>query len=120
MAQRIGGVIQLAVNGVLYNAEGHFDYDIGISKKEMKVGTDRVHGYTESPTVPYIEGAITDTGTLSLSTLAGMTGASVTLELSNGKVIVLRDAVFAGNSKGNTEAGKIDVRWEGMSGEEVA
>lgn len=118
--QRRGGLIQFQVGGVIYDAKGNFTYNLGRSKKEAVIGSDAVHGYTEKPQVPFIEGEITDRGTLDLAALVDSTGVTVTLELANGKVIALRDAWYAGDGTGNTEEGNIAVRFEGMTGEEIS
>ena len=116
---RVGGVINLKIDGQLYKAKGNFDYDLGVPKKEGVVGMDRVHGYKETPQVPYIEGTMTDDPGISFEALAKTSDATVTLELGNGKVIVLRNAWWASNSKANSEEGEIEARFEGLSAEEV-
>lgn len=116
---RRGGIIFLNVNGVRYDCKGAFDYNIGAPKRDAIVGHDGVHGYKELPQASFIEGAITDRGNLALETLLAITGATVTLELANGKVIALRDAWYAGEGTGNTEEGEIGVRFEGMSADEI-
>lgn len=119
MSQRKGGIIFLQVNGEIYDAKGSFTYNIGRPVREAIVGHDSVHGYKELPQVAFIEGEITDRSTLDLEALVTLSGATVTLELANGKVIVLRDAWFAGEGTGNTEEGNLAVRFEGKSGEEI-
>ena len=116
---RVGGIIQLKIDGQLYQAKGSFDYDLGIPKKEGVVGMDRVHGYKETPQIPYIEGSITDSSEISFETLAKTSDATVTLDLANGKTIVLRNGWWASNSKGNSEEGEIEARFEGLSAEEI-
>lgn len=116
---RRGGIIFLKVNGEIYSAKGNFTYNLGIARREAIIGADGVHGYRETPQVPFIEGEITDNQTLDLAGLATTENATVTLELANGKVISLRDAWFAGEGTGNTEEGNIAVRFEGMSADEV-
>jgi hypothetical protein len=119
VSQRKGGIIQLQVNGELYDAKGSFTYNLGRPVREAIVGADTVHGYKETPQVAFVEGEITDRGTLDLEKVVTMAGATVTLELANGKVIVLRDAWFAGEGTGNTDEGNVAVRFEGRSGEEI-
>lgn len=119
MSQRRGGLIQLQINGEVYDAKGNFTYNIGRPKREAIIGSDGVHGYKETPQVAFLEGEITDSGTLELERLVGLTGATVTLELANGKVIALREAWYAGEGTGNTEEGNIGVRFEGKGGEEI-
>lgn len=118
-SKRVGGIIFLKVDGQLYKAKGSFSYNIGEPKREAIVGHDQVHGFKELPQVAKIEGAITDDAQLSLEALLNICDATVTLELGNGKVIVLRDAWFAGDGNASSEEGEIEVMFEGMDGEEV-
>lgn len=120
MSQRKGGIIQLQVGGVLQDAKGDFTWNLGRPKREAIVGADAVHGFTETPQVAFIEGEITDRGSLDLGALVTSEDATVTLTLANEKVIVLRNAWFAGEGTGNSKEGNIGVRWEGKSAEEVA
>lgn len=120
MTQRKGGIIQVSMDGVSFDAKGNFTYNLGRPKREAIVGADTVHGYKETPQVAFIEGEITDRGTFDLAAMVTSEGKTVTLELANGKVFVLRDAWFAGEGTGNTEEGNIGVRFEGKQGEEVS
>jgi hypothetical protein len=116
---RIGGMIALKVNGDMHFAKGNFTYNLGKPKREGVVGADVVHGYKETPQVPFVEGEITDRNELSLEDLVTLDDATITLELANGKVITLSEAWYAGEGTGNTEEGNIACRFEGMSAEEV-
>ena len=116
---RIGGIIALKVNGDIYFAKGNFTYNLGKPKREGVVGADTVHGYKETPQVPFVEGEITDRNELSLEDLVTLDDATITLELANGKVITLSEAWYAGEGTGNTEEGNIACRFEGISAEEV-
>lgn len=117
---RIGGIIALKVNGDMHFAKGNFTYNLGKPKREGVVGADAVHGYKETPQVPFVEGEITDRKELSLEDLVTLDDATITLELANGKVITLSEAWYAGEGTGNTEEGNIACRFEGISAEEVA
>lgn len=117
--QRRGGMISLQLNGEIQDCKGSFTVNLGRPTREAIVGADRVHGYSEKPQVAYIEGEITDRGTLDLDKLVTLTGATVTLETAVGKVYVLRDAWYAGEGTLSTEEGNIAVRFEGISAEEV-
>lgn len=119
MSQRRGGIIQVQIDGEIQDAKGNWTYNIGRPKREAIVGSDVVHGFKETPQVAFIEGEITDRGTLDLEKLVSLSSSTVTLQLANGKVIVLRDAYYAGEGTGNTEEGNIAVRFEGIQGEEV-
>lgn len=117
--KRVGGLISVKVNGEMYSAKGNFTYNIGRPKRDAVVGHDKTHGYKEIPQVAFIEGEITDRSDLSLEAVLAIVDATATLELANGKVIILRDAWYAGEGTGNTEEGNIPFRLEGMDGEEV-
>lgn len=117
---RRGGILYLKVNGEIYDAKGNFTYNLGQPKREGIVGADSVHGYKETPQAPFIEGEITDRPALDLAAMCQIDGSTITLELANGKVITLRDAWYAGEGTGNTEEGNIDVRFEGLSADEVS
>lgn len=118
--QRRAGTIQLQVNGEIQDAKGSFSYNLGRPKREALVGSDRVHGYREMPQVAFIEGAITDRGNLDVAALTDGRDKTITLSLANGKVIVLRDAWFAGEGTASTEEAEIPVRWEGANAEEIS
>lgn len=117
--QRRGGTIQLQVGGEVQDAKGNFSYQLGTPKRDAIVGADTVHGYTEKPQVCYIEGAITDRGNLDVKALFTGTDLTVTIKLANGKMVSLTDGWFAGDGKGSTEEGELEVRWEGKQCEEV-
>lgn len=107
---RIGGMISLKVNGDIYFAKGNFTYNLGKPKREGVVGADVVHGYKETPQIPFIEGEITDRNELRLEELVTLDDSTITLS----------EAWYAGEGTGNTEEGNIACRFEGMSCEEVA
>jgi len=115
----VAGKIFFKVAGVQENAKGNFSYNLGLSKREALIGADKVHGYKEVPQVAFIEGEITDRSDLDLAKLIELKDTSITLELANGKVILLRDAWFAGEGTVTTDEATIAVRYEGLSGEEV-
>jgi len=119
MAERRGGIIFIKINGVQMDAKGNFTYNLGRGKRDAIVGSDGVHGFKEMPQVPFIEGEITDKNSLALDALLATQDATITLELANEKVIVLRKAWYAGEGTGNTEEGNVAVRFEGLSGEEI-
>ena len=114
-----GGLLSLKSDGEILDALGNFDYGFGTQKREAIVGADRVHGFSETPQVPYVEGEITDRKTLGLRKMFDAQDVTVTLELRSGKTVVLRSAWYAGDAKSSTEKGNVMVRWEGLSLEEL-
>ncbi len=119
MSNRIGGIISFKVDGTSFFAKGDFTYRVNPTKKEMIVGSDKTHGYKETPQVQYIEGAITDRSNLDLAAMQAIVDATVTLDLANGKTIVLRQACYASEGEVSTAEGEVAVRFEGMDGEEI-
>jgi hypothetical protein len=116
---RVGGLIALKIDGDLVKAKGNFTYNLGAPKRDGVIGADVVHGYKEVVQIPFIEGEITDHRGMSLEALILTDEATITLELANGKVIVLREGWYAGEGTGNTEEGNVAVRFEGLSAEEI-
>lgn len=117
---RVAGIIFVKVDGQQYDAKGAFTYNIGSPQREAVVGSDAVHGFTETPQVPFIEGEFTDRATLDLVALTTIENATVTLELGNGKVVVLRSAWYAGDGNVVTDQANITVRFEGLQAEEIS
>lgn len=118
--KRVGGIIELKVNGDLFQAKGSFTYNLGAPKRETVVGSDAVHGYKELPQEPMIEGKITDSPDLDLKgQVLTLADATATLKLANGKIIVLREAFYAGDGNATTEEGEIEFKLSGTSCEEV-
>lgn len=114
------GKIYVKINGDLKDAKGDYTYNLGKPKRDAIIGADGVHGYKETPQVPSIEGAITDAPNLSLADLATVDNATVTLELANGKTIVLNNAWYAGEGSVTTGESEIAVRFESrQEGQEV-
>lgn len=120
MAQRRGGIIQLQIDGEVYQAKGNFSYNLGLPIREAIIGADGVHGYKETPQVAFVEGEITDSDTVNVAALASMRDVMVTLVLANSKTVSFDDTWFAGEGTGNTEEGNIAVRFESAKqGQEI-
>lgn len=115
-----GGIITFQIDGVTYDAKGSFTANLGRPLRESIVGSSGVHGYKETAQPASIEGTITDRSDLDLAKLVTLTGVTVAMTQANGKMIVLRDAWFAGEGSVETEEGEIEVRFEAISGEEVS
>ena len=120
MGRRVAGILFLKVDGELFQAKGEFTYNINPTKRESVVGQDEVHGFSETPKVQFIEGSITDNDELDLPNFLSIRDATVTLELANGKVIILREAFYAADGDVTSSQGEIQVRFEGLDGDEIA
>ncbi len=111
---RLGGIIEVIVNGRKYDARGAWSYGLGTVKRTAHVGPDgAIHGFTETPQPGFIEGEISDRHDLSMKEIANTVDATVVLSLANEKVIVLRHAAYVGDATGKTEDGSFSCRFEG-------
>ena len=117
--RRIAGVAYIFVDGRQYPLRGDLTVSIDTIEREGVAGMDGVHGFTETPRVPFIEGAISDLGGLSLIVLQDMCDVTVTVELANGKVYILRNAWTSTAREFDAAEGQATVRFEGMSAEEL-
>jgi hypothetical protein len=118
--QRRGGIITLTIDGVQYDAKGNFSYDLGQPKRDAIIGADKVHGFKETPKAPYIEGEITDRANMDVAALCALVEGTITLDLANGKEIVLRQAWFSGDGTVQTQEANIAVQFQGASAEEIS
>ena len=115
----IAGIIELKINGEIQQAKGNFTYNLGKPKVEPIVGADTVHGFKGLPQAAKIEGEITDRGDLDVEALTTLRNATVTLNLSNGKVIVLKGAAYTADGDMQTEEANIQAMFQGTSAEEI-
>lgn len=113
--KRVGGTLFVALNGVRLRVKGNWSVGGFSPKREGVPGMDEVHGYTEKVQVPFIEGEATIGGDDDLPALLAITDATITAELSNGKVAVLRNGWHAGDGVYGTEEGSVPLRFEGLS-----
>lgn len=117
---RKAGFLNVQFNGEVYDAIGSFTYNLGEPKREGLVGPDRVHGYKEMPQVPFIEGEIRDVSNVDVkNSILNAVDATITIKLANGKTVMLRDAWYAGDGDIGTEEANIQIRFEGISAEEI-
>ncbi|MGD9766852.1 MAG: phage tail tube protein [Pseudolabrys sp.] len=119
MGQRIAGIAYVKVDGDQYALKGNFTVSPSRVERTGIAGQDQVHGYEESPRIPFIEGDISLVPELSVEALEAMTDVTVTAELANGKVYVLRNAWTKAAFELNTKEGTTRVRWEGMDCNEI-
>ena len=120
MARLISGKFTISCDGIAYYAQGTFKYGGGFDKREAVLHSNGVAGFKSTSVAPYISGEIIDNGSFLISEIANMIDSTITLDLANGKQIVLRGA-YSTNDNGlevDTDS-KITVKFEGLSLEEV-
>ena len=116
---RISGTLFVDVDGTQLEVIGDWTYNIHPVKRETLPGANKIHGYKEMPKEVFVEGEARDGASLDLAALQGVTNSTIRLQLANGKNIVLRNAWYAADGDVTTEEAVIQIRYEGLSGEEV-
>lgn len=119
MAQRIAGTAFLKVDGGIYPLRGNFTVSPSALERAGIAGQDFVHGFSEMPRVPYIEGDVSLVPDLSMDDVEAVVNSTVTAELANGKVYVLREAWCRSALELNTREGQTRIRFEGVSCDEI-
>ena len=110
------GFFHLRVNGKGYSAKGNFKYNLGKPKNEALLGSDgSVVQIKQTAQVPFIEGEVYDRPDQDLATVLQLNGGTATLELSNGKVVILRNCYYAGSGDVGTDEGNVTFRLEAFS-----
>jgi hypothetical protein len=82
-------------------------------------GQDYVHGYSELPRVPFIEGDVSLDPALAMDDVESVINATVTAELANGNVYTLQEAWCKAAFDLNTHDGLTRIRFEGVRCNEV-
>ncbi len=117
---RRAGLLAFSIDGERYDVVGNIGYSLGESVREELVGADGVHGYKETPGTPLMELEIRDSGDLDVASVARISDSTVTAELVNGKAVVLRRAFQASPVTQGSEEGTVEVRFVGLSAEEIS
>lgn len=110
------GTANFTVDGKAYRARGSFEFQPLDEEKESIVGIDGYHGFKATPVAPHIKGEISDDGAIAVSDWQLLDGSSVVvLELRNGKVVTLNNAIVVGKVPVNIVDGKYELTLEGSS-----
>ena len=117
---RVSGTFFVEIDGVRRNALGNWTYNLGQPKRELVIGADQVHGHKEMPQGARIEGEITDQRDLDVAALINLTDTTITLELANGKIVTLRNALYTGDGDVGTENANVQVEFHGLEAFEDA
>ncbi|AWN43167.1 phage tail tube protein [Methylobacterium durans] len=116
---RIAGVAFWAVDGRQMAVKGNFTVSPTMYERAGIAGQDRIHGYSENPVVPFVQGDVSLQPGTSVNDVDAVVDATITAELADGRVYVLRNAWRAGRSEINSKDGQYQVRFEGESCEEL-
>jgi len=114
---KLGGIFHLRIDTKLYQAgEGAFTFSPGGIKREAKLSSSGVAGFTAKPIVPFVDGELILSKELEISDLQKADNVTVTLDLYSGKTFILREAFFVGEGEASTD-GTLKIRFEGKTGE---
>jgi hypothetical protein len=116
----VAGTAFFNVNGVQYSARGNIKISLGSVERESVVGIDQYHGYKEIPRAGYVELDLTDQADLDLNVFENLNNVTVTVQLINGKVAVLRNANQINKLELNADEGQYTVRFESGKGEWIS
>jgi hypothetical protein len=111
---RVAGIFYVKVNGALVSASGAWTYNLGKPKGETILDTTgKSVGLKETPQIGFIEGNIINTRELDLDAIISLRDATCTLELANGKVILVSNGNQVGEGTANAEDATVPIRIEG-------
>lgn len=108
----IGGLLALKIDGAVYSAVGNFTWNLGKPVRTTLVGATGVDGYSIAPQPAFIEGEVRDGSDIDLAALVDAEDVTVSLELANGKTLVLSNARYIGEGTGNTAESNFPLRLE--------
>lgn len=117
--KRTAGVRGLIVAGERYSVVGEGEYNVGGDQREAVSGEAGVVGTKTTTRIPFVKVSAFVEGDRSVRQMVDANGATVILELKNGKGIVLRDAWWAGDGNVNASEGTVEARFEGIAAEEI-
>ena len=119
MANRIAGIAYLLIDGAQVALRGSFTVSPSKLERTGIAGQDYVHGYSEMPRVPFIEGDISTLPVTSTIFLEGIVNSTVQADLANGNTYVLTQAWCKSALELNTREGMMRVRFEGVTCNEI-
>ena len=120
MASRVAGIAFLKVDSDMFPLRGNLTVSPSGIVRAGIAGQDTVHGFSELPRVPFIEGDVTLDPRLSTNAIANLTDVTVTAELANGHTYVLKDAWNTAAFDLNAHDGLARIRFEAIQCQEIS
>jgi hypothetical protein len=114
-AIRVAGTAFFKIDGLQYSLKGALSIQPLSEERAAVTGMDGIHGYSETPIVPFISVELTKTPGLSMAAIGAVTNSTITAECADQTVYALRNAWFAGQSEVNGGEGTVTLRFEGLS-----
>jgi hypothetical protein len=121
MNNRKAGLIHLSIDGVGYTFKGGFKYGLGVPRRETFYNSSGgVEGFKEfMESAPFVEGEVFDQPDLDIAMLLKVSDATVTLQLANDKVVVFKNAWYAGTGEGNSDEGTFNFKMVARTATEI-
>ena len=113
MAECVAGEVFVKVDSRQLSVRGTCTISPNRITRSPISGLDGFHGFQSVFRAPYIEVEVTNRAVFPLTDLQVITDATVTAELENGEVYVLRNAFQSGDLELNAADGTCTVRFEG-------
>lgn len=114
---RIAGVAYVYGGGLNFSLKSDLEIDDQENVREMLAGQDGVHGFKETPKVPSVTMTVSTDRDVDIEGLRKLEDVTITCELANGTVYVLRNAVYVDESTVNTTEGEVSLKFSGESGD---
>lgn len=113
----IAGIGTLSIDGTQWALRANLTVSPDLVTREGLAGEDRVHGYRESPRVPFIEAELSLQPNQAVTDLAlGVVGDStVVAMLADGRTFQLNQAWYKGESSIVAQDGQWLAHFEGMT-----
>ena len=115
MAKRIAGTCYVNADGAQMALSGEVTIDRKDTEKKPMTGLSGNVGFSETPRMPSIEVEIFQTEDTNVDSILDMEDGTVTAELANGKVWILRNAYVEGAPTVNASESKMTIKFEGIS-----
>jgi hypothetical protein len=110
----IAGTCYLSIDGQRKRVVGEVTWRNSGETREMKVGSDGVHGYKRKPMQGQIKVKVRDSGDASTDDLNGIVDSTVVAELANGKTVIGRNMTRVGDPvTSDAEEAEIELTLEG-------
>jgi len=119
MATPQNGVVAVRVNGDPIRIKGTVTYALGGKVREPVEGPTGLAGFSVKGMAAFVEVVSVDADDVDLGQLQGLTEQTITVQLENGKTIVVNDASVVGLIEASTDEGEFTVRFVGPTAKEV-
>jgi hypothetical protein len=116
---QITGKAIIRVDGQELRSADGATLNFGGEKREPKVGSGKVYGFSAETVAPELECQIYHTADTSLKALAAIVDATITFDTDTGKQFLLREAFVTDVPSLKTKDGTVDLKFSAISCEEV-